>query len=276
MQLFIPTNKVPFSLILGIETDKPERLKIEVKDNRKPATFYVNRKATVNKYREFELTFPKSPQAAILVVYNTAKGDMPLAQDTSIRLKKLEPSKLIECPIWMKDSTKSFVKFAQQFTDNASILSSGKRKPHIYRSDDAKFHIDYFDIIRDKKTGAIINTPARVGHQTGIIEVSKKDFLRYTVPMRMIILLHEYAHKHLNKDIGRPIDDEIGADVNALSIYLSLGYSPLEAHYAFLNVFKTANNAGNRKRYLVLSDFIHKFTSGKFTTCKIGSNGRGN
>lgn len=276
MRLLIPTNKVPFCLTLGIKTDKPEMLRIEFMDNRKPNTYYVRRKAVVKGYREFVLNFPQTPKAGVLVVYNVANGDMPTDKDPSFKLEKIEPSAVEECPIWMKRETHTFVKFAQQFSENAAILSAGKNKPNIYRSDDAKFHIDYYDVIRSKKNNSeVIPTPARIGHNSGIIEVSKTHFVKYTVPMRMIILLHEYSHKYMNPEMGSPIDYETGADINALSIYLSLGYSPLEAHYAFLNVFKDANNAGNKKRYLIIQDFIDKFTNGEFkNNCVIGGNER--
>ena len=81
--------------------------------------------------------------------------------------------------------------------------------------------------------------------------------------MRMVILLHEFSHKYMNPKIGKEISDEVSADINALNIYLSLGYPHIEAQYAFLKVFKGANNAFNKKRYLILDDFIKKFTKGE-------------
>ncbi len=273
MQLLLPTNKVPFSLVLGIRTQKPEKIKIQVSDNRKPNTFYIARDAMVDGYREFNLNFPQSPPASLVAIFNAAVGNMPTNADKTFVIEKLEPAKLEQCPIWMSKSTLSFVKFAQFFCENASILSAGKTMPSIYRSEDAKFHIDYFDKIFDRQTKKILGTPARIGHTSGVIEVSKSDFLNYTVPMRMIILLHEFSHKYLNPKINKPIAYETGADINALHIYLALGYPPSEAHYAFLNVFKDANNEGNAKRYAIINDFIGKFTSGQIEgSCKFKTN----
>jgi hypothetical protein len=79
----------------------------------------------------------------------------------------------------------------------------------------------------------------------------------------MAILLHEFSHKYMNPKIGREISDEISADINALNIYLSLGYPYIEAQYAFLKVFRGANNPFNKKRYLILDDFIKKFINGE-------------
>ena len=91
--------------------------------------------------------------------------------------------------------------------------------------------------------------------------------------MRMIILLHEYSHKYLNPTVNKPIAYETGADINALRIYLALGYPPSEAHYAFLHVFKDANNHQNHKRYEIIKDFIYKFTNGEIEgSCKFKTN----
>ena len=126
------------------------------------------------------------------------------------------------------------------------------------------FIVDYYNQIVDwQSTWLPLTTPARVGHTSGIIEVSRKHFLTYTVPMRILILLHEFSHKYLNHKIGRATSDEVAADINALYIYLAHGFPDLEAHQAFLYVFKDANNAENARRYRVINDFITKFNEGK-------------
>ena len=53
-----------------------------------------------------------------------------------------------------------------------TILSeSPSQTGNLFKSKDDKFKIVYFDAIRDEK-GAIMNTPARIGHQSGKIEVA--------------------------------------------------------------------------------------------------------
>jgi hypothetical protein len=273
MEFLVPLNKVPCTLVLGIKTNKPEKIKIRLSDNKKPNTYYISREVKVNGYRELRLNLPQSPPAALLTIFNASVGNVPINADKSFTIEKFESANLEQCPIWLKKGTASFVKFAQKFSENAAILSAGKYEPSIYRSDDAKFHIDYYNKIYDKRAKKFLSTPARVGHTTGIIEVSKQDFLRYTVPMRMIILLHEYAHKYLNPTINKPIAYETGADINGLHIYLALGYPPSEAHYAFLHVFKDANNEENTKRYNIINDFIDRFTKGEIEgSCKMKTN----
>jgi hypothetical protein len=263
MRFVFPTNKVPFTLVVGVKTKSPQQIKVEASDGNKPATYYVNRKGDVTGYREFELKFPQSPNTAVLNIYNLANGNFPNDEDGSFQITRFDVKQLHTEPIWLSESDRSFIKFAQEFSENAGIISAGDKRPHIYRSDDGQFTIDYYYKIRNRNTGGFVNTPARIGHNSGIIEVSKNDFVKYSVPMRMIILLHEYSHKYKNPNINKPIAYETGADINALNMYLSLGYSEMEAQQAFLYVFKGANNAVNHKRYLIINDFITKYNNGE-------------
>jgi hypothetical protein len=267
MDVYLPTNKMPFRLVVTVKSQRPETIKIVAKDTKKVRTYYLNRKGEVNsKGRTFVLKFPLSPSTMKLSIYNYEKGNYPNDEDGSFKITEFKVEKLQTCDLWAKPLTLSFLRFAQDFATNASIMSAGSRAPHIYRSDDANFTIDYYDVI--KNNGKPISTPARIGHNRGIIEVSRNAFLKYTVPMRMIILLHEYSHKWLNPSIGREISDEVAADINALNIYLSMGYPEMEAHQAFLTVFRKANNDGNHKRYLIINDFITRFSEGK-VACNI-------
>ena len=271
----LETNKKPQTIVVRVETNKPEEICIVAKDKNKPNTYYIRRKGIVNGYRDFELEFPKSPSETIIAVYNKKNGlynkmngvNVGLKQDNSYKVSDVKVKDLVTCPIWMSQETVSFIKFAQEFAENASVLSAGDKVPHIYRSDDGKFNFDYYQKIRDRETGSYVNTPARIGHLTGIIEISKQDFLKYSVPMRMVILLHEYSHKYLNPKKGFKISYETGADINALLHYFSLGYSYIEAHQAFLYVFKGAKNEMNHKRYLIIKDFIDKYSKGLINNC---------
>lgn len=259
----VPANGMPFTLLIEVTTKKPEVISIIAKDANKYNTYYISRKGDVNGKRVFELKFPQTPNLMTISIFNPKNGNYSNDEDKSFEITKFEAKELKTCSLWADRDIYNFIKFAQYFSANASVLSAGDYKPSIYRSDDGKFCIDYYQKIRNRKTGAFVSTPARIGHNTGIIEISKSDYERYTVPMRMIILLHEFSHKYMNPKIGRKISDEVSADINALNIYLSLGYPAIEAQYAFLKVFKSANNSFNKKRYLILNDFITKFSNGE-------------
>lgn len=275
MQLLIATNQVPITLVVGIRTKTPTQLVINVSSIKKRNTSYFNRVTVVDGYREFDLQLPQSPRGARITIYNPEVGNVKPNQDPTFSVEKFTTESLQTCPINLKPDQKSFIKLAQMFSENAGILTATKKdgEPSIYRSNDGKFQIDYYNQIVDKKSGQLLTTPARIGHSSGIIEVSRKDFRKYTVPMRMIILLHEYNHKYGNPKINKPIAYETGADILALSMYLSLGYSPAEAHYAFLRVFKDSNHSENVKRYKIINDFIDKFTNGEIEgSCKLKTN----
>lgn len=263
MQFVYPTNKHAFALVIGVKSEAPIKMIVEAKDDRKPATYYIRRKGDVDGYREFELKFPQSPNTTVVSIYNVKNGNIPEGEDKTFIITKFEVRKLKVDPIVLRQKDINFIKFAKEFSESASILSSGDKKPSVYRSDDGAFYIDYYNVIKDRKTGRVMNTPARVGHNTGIIEVSKNSFYKYTVPMRMIILLHEYSHKHKNTELKRPIGDETAADINALNMYLAMGYPDVEALQAFLYVFKGANNDANHKRYKIILDFVRKYKSGE-------------
>ena len=146
----------------------------------------------------------------------------------------------------------SFVRFAQEFSERANYISAGLSK---YISDDGRFQINYLNDITDSATGKVLPTPARIDRYNGVIEVSKAKFESYTVPMRFAILLHEFAHFYLNEDMA----NETEADLNALLIYLGLGYPRIEALNVFTKVFITAPTEMNVERLKKIDDFIVQF-----------------
>lgn len=73
--------------------------------------------------------------------------------------------------------------------------------------------------------------------------------------MRMAILLHEFSHYYLNSDIA----DEVEADLNALTIYLGLGYPIKEAYAAFGETFIGAPSQLNKNRYDIINTFIRDY-----------------
>ena len=271
MQKVFPANKKKFNFQFTVGTTIPTNLKIQAYDKNKPYSFYYNTEGKVDsKGRMFDLKFPISPDQLVVQLYPARYANYdeyrrfgnPVEKQIFVKDTKVVPLKIY--PIWLSPDDRSFIEFAEWFSNNAGILSATNPDgvPSIYKSSNGKYEIDYFNIITNKN-GSTVTTPARIGHKSGIIEVSKSDFIRYTVQGRMAILLHEYSHKFVNEKSGLKATDEIGADINALNIYLSLGYSPMEAHLVFLKVFHTANNDFNHKRYLVLNDFIQKFVNGK-------------
>jgi hypothetical protein len=84
-----------------------------------------------------------------------------------------------------------------------------------------------------------------------------------TIPMRIAILCHEFSHFYLN-DVQK---DEIEADLNALKLYLGMGYPVIEAHKAFLETFKKSPTPTNKERYQYLKAFIDNWDKNKYKIC---------
>jgi ferritin len=56
----------------------------------------------------------------------------------------------------------------------------------------------------------------------------------------------------------------VGADLNALYIYLGLGYSKVDAIFVFANVFLKAQSQGNMVRMRKIMDYIKRFENQEF------------
>ncbi len=251
--------------MIEVATAGPEKIQVIVQDVNKPNTFYTDRWTTVNGKQRFFVRMPLSPYEALISIYNAKNGNLRQGDDTTFKVLKVQAGPLkrkMDCVNWNNPKIRDFVQFAEQFSENAGILSAGKfPNGSTYISDEGNFRIDYFDDIRTKR-GLVIQTPARISQSKGIIQVSKEHYKKFTVPMRIAILLHEFSHFYLNKNM----EDETEADLNGLLIYLALGYPRIEAYQSFLSTFKDTPTEQNKERYEILHQFITNFERNKFCT----------
>jgi hypothetical protein len=265
MNLLFKTREKSLTLMIEVSTDSPQKIQIIVKDINKPNTKYTDRYSTVDGTQKFYVRMPLSPYESLVSIYNKSNGNTKQGSDNSFKVIRVDARPLerkMDCVDWSNPKIRDFVGFAQQFSNNAGILSAGKYpNGSTYISDEGNFRIDYFDDIRSK-TGQVIATPARISQTKGIIQVSKQHFQQFTVPMRMAILLHEFSHFYLNERI----EDETEADLNGLLVYLALGYPRIEAYQSFLTTFKDTPTPQNKERYEILHQFITNFERNKFCT----------
>lgn len=276
MDYSFPTKNRPCTLNVYVVSKTPQKICVVAYDKKKKNQQYVNHCGMVDERsndgyyrRKFEIMMPQSPINLDVAAYSKAFGNKK--GDRTFKVEKFGLTDLKTWEIWTSQRTKNFVKFAQQFSENADLLKTweegGKRDDSgVYMSDDGKFKIRYFDIIRNKD-GRALTTPARVSNQDGAIEVSKYFFRKYSVAMRMMIFMHEYSHFFMNKNM----ENEIQADLNGLYVYLGLGYSPIEATRAFAYVFDNADTAGNDVRRGMIRKYISDFMSGKIAKPSIGN-----
>lgn len=245
-------------LVVKVAVKQPCQVVIKITAEDKPNIIFTDRWATVRGHQTFYVRLPMTSENIIISVYDKAKGNLPKSQEKNITLLEVNKTPL-EKRLDVVDinnmTVANFVDFAQRFSYNAPYLSANKT----YQSDNGQFLIEYFPVITSKNSGKELTTPARISRVTGRIEVAKKYFDKYTVPMRFAILCHEFSHFYVNDDI----DNESEADINGLLIYLGLGYPRIEGLQAFYEVFKESDSQQNLQRMKLIEKFVMDFEKNK-------------
>lgn len=257
MKFRMQTRYDEMCLVLKLATTTPTTVTIKIYDEAKPNTIFTDRYKTVNGEESFYIRLPLTSNSLIICIYDKSKGDLPKEQTPNIKVVSIDKTPLEKRldVIDIKNRTiKYFVDFAQRFCFNSNYLQAGKS----YQSDNGEFMIEYVPQIISQ-SGKVMNTPARISKVTGRIQVSKKLFDTYTVPMKFAILCHEFSHYYLNENM----DDESEADINGLLIYLGLGYPRIEGYQAFYEVFKDSPSQQNGKRFQRIDNFIRNFEKNK-------------
>ncbi len=258
LEFTLNTKNEPLSIDLELQVKKPCRVRVVVSNPDKPSTIYFDRYKDVQDKASFEINMPQNAKVSKMAVFTSQQN----TDDNNIRVTKLKKKSLATYAPCLNGNggngarVKEFLKFITEFCENASIYNTGP-----YYSDKGNFRIDYFPVIKDN--GKVLTTPARIHNGNGRIEVSRSAFIKFSVPSRVAILLHEFSHFNLN-EVQK---DEIEADLNALKIYLGAGYPKIEAHKGFLEVFKTYPSNQNRERYDFLKNFIDNFETEKIKIC---------
>lgn len=216
---------------------------IGIDPSRKNST-YFNRtsgdgREPFSGFKEFNFPMPISPRSLKFIV-------KPNNPECHVEIRDYKISKLNQVKLHLTPDEQSFLNFAVEFVVKAGTLDQG-----MYESDDGKFFVNYLNDIKDYQSGKSENTPARISRATGYIEINRSKFLNYTIPMRLVILLHEFMHWRLNTRI------ELECDFNALNIFLKLGSSKTQALTAFTKVFHDTDNLVERTERI--KDFIQKF-----------------
>ena len=247
----IPTRYEEMILLIKVRTNDMQTIRIKVEDANQPNTFFTDRYKDVEGETIFYVRMPVSGEDVLVYIYNENVGNLASGEDDSfevVSITKEQLDKKLDVIDFSNPLIRSFVNFATRFSYNAGSLNSGT-----YVSDDKNFVIRYLPIIEDN--GVEQTTPARIDIDTGVIELSKRHFIGYTIPNRMAILLHEFSHVYLNENV----DDETEADLNGLLIYLGLGYPRIEAFEVFAKTFMSAPSQENKERFDKIKNFIDNF-----------------
>lgn len=254
-----------FTIRIDIITDKPQSIVLKVYNEGMANTLFTDRYMVINGKQSLYVRMPVSGSVSVIEVYNEANGNVE--KDSTFKIadiRKIPLVRKLDVTDFNDPELKSYIKFCTRFCFNAGIAPPGT-----YNSLDGRYSIVYSAKITNDQ-GTQIGTPARINKDTGQIEVAQDKFIDMTVPMRMAILLHEFSHYHINSDIN----DEVEADLNALLIYLGLGYPRIEACEAFLDTFIKSSQgpnplteqqkAFNSHRYNVILNYIRNFEKNNF------------
>lgn len=257
VQRLINTAGRKMCINVTIKCKGTARFRVVAAEHGRPNSRYADRCINVPGERTIFLSFPVSPEITVLSIANIVN---PGDQDFEV---VLEEKPLREYAVWLDEDTRDFLTLATRFSQTCGY----KRAHHMgtmASTRDGKFRIKFFPQITDFMTGQVQNTPARIGHTSGIIEVAKSKFDYYTIGMRMCILLHEFSHKYRNPKNNLPVSNEQGADINSLYIFLGLGYSKIDAIRVYAHVFLKAQTKQNIERMRVIMDYIKRFEAQEF------------
>lgn len=257
MHKILNTDNNPYTLYITINARGNKKFRVWCEEYGKVNSKYADRQIKVEGKRTIYFSLPVTPKQLFFGCLNV---DNPNDKDFEVNITQMPPKTY---DIKIDESAKSFIQFAINF---AQVCGWHTPPPQgsIMKSPDGNFTIRYFPTIIDQRSGNAVSTPARIGHQSGIIEVAKNKFDRYTIPMRVMILLHEFSHKYRNPIIGLPIAHESGADVNGLYLYLGIGFSKVDAICVFAKVFLKAQTDSNIQRMRKIQDYIHRFENQEY------------
>jgi hypothetical protein len=261
MQQTYETNNRKMSLHVTILCSGEKKMRVWAEELNKKNSKYADRVIIVNNSRTIHFNFPVSPKTIFIGCLN-AQNVKDKDFEIIIHEKPLQTYDIV-----MDDDTKKFVQMAINVSQTIGFVPP-PTNGILYQTPDAKFNIKNVPVITDKMSGQVIGTPARIGHSTGLIEVAYARFKDYTIPMRLMILLHEYSHKYRNPKIGLQISNEFGADINGLYIYLGIGFSKIDAICVFAEVFLKAQTDGNIQRMRKIQDYIKRFENQEYAQLK--------
>ena len=229
-------KKEPCMFKVKVSTKVKTLIGVAVYCAKKPYTFYTYSKTYVSGSRVIDIRLPLCPKNGFIKIWNASASDKKgKTQGFKVDgIKRVPLTAKLNVQDSQNESLKKFLKFAMEFSECASYLSTqtGDSDRSIYKSDDGKFEIHFLDEIIGSD-GKPRRTSMRVNNRTGVMELAKKYVVKYTIPERIAILLHEFSHFYLNKVHS----DEFEADMNALMIYCALGFPRKEGATAFYKVF---------------------------------------
>lgn len=203
---------------------------------------------------------PLTGKRLLVCVFDTDQGiDITPDSFTVGRVQKLPMVRTLNLLNYFNADVRNFLPLCKRFSYNAGVLPLSTQINQFYTSRSTwkkvvplanEFLIDYVDVIVQDGQESV--TPASIGEQDHVIDVAQRYFVDLSVPVRVCILCHEFAHVYKNKDMY----DEAEADINGLSMYFGMGFPVIEAEIAYTSMFKNCPTDQNAERYEKVRAFI--------------------
>ncbi len=255
-KIIIDTDRQAVLLKVTIKVDRPSVLKFRGYDSRIEDSNYITRgfgtpEKPFSGTKTFCFPMPLSPKRLVFEVTSPNS-------DNDIKVLGVEKLKLRQADVWLTPDTQEFFDFAKDFVKKASYYLPGVYVRESKAMKGREFIISYKNELLDGD-GNPVNTPARISRSTGIVEVNRRKFLSYSIPMRLIILMHEFVHWKNNTRI------ELECDKNAINLLLLSGFAKTEVMYAFTKIFMGKNHLANRVEEIV--KFIDSPRYAKLNEC---------
>lgn len=249
----------PCTILVNFRSLKPCTIRLQVFDAERANTVFTNRiiPCMVNETVPIQVPIPRSGRNVIIRIYDEMEGNRPNSASFEIvSIKKAGLRRFLQALDLTNIKLATFIDFAERFCFNAGTLPTNTEdKVYCSLDPDKTFKLQYLPVLLNKN-GVEDVTPARVEMEGNRYEASRKRMISYTVPERMCIMCHEYAHNNENADPN----NELEADINGLTIYLALGYSRIEAIETYTNTFSLAPSNDNvYNRFTQVQQYIDDF-----------------
>lgn len=249
----------PLVMLLSIKPLKAVKLRVTVYD-KDTHRIYADRSVLLKAPKIIRLKLPITPEVLTAKIVDE---HLDAGHKTFI-MERINIRPDMQCPVELSEADRNFIRFIKWFAVGVGELPAGE-KGTLYQSEG--FSILLMDTLKE---GTIeLTTPARIARDSGMIEVSKTAIRDYTVPMLIVMLLHEYAHKFKNPEYGKDIANEVTADIIAVHIALNLGLDGSEVENCYRTIFAKKDTPLNKRRMSAILEFIRLFVSNESKRCKV-------
>ncbi len=241
MKFRVYTQGMPLTVVLNLESSAP--IIVKGYDEKANDTVYFEQEVTPEWIKDLnglvKFPMPLSPEGYVTIDISPANGNR-----AKFVLKGIKTEKVKTKPVYLSAEQREFLECAEWFSQNCGSLNLGT-----YKRNNIVF--EYSEKIYDEETRSYVDTPARVDHETGVVQVARLYFRGYSIPIRVFILEHEDTH------FEKETTNEETADSSAVNICLSRGYPKIEVLYAGTKIFP--DDQESRRRIDNMARMIERF-----------------